>query len=71
MVVLEGTFELYDNIDLGSNDSVEDTKVKEEIVFVDDKIDFEKSGKFDMFLEVSVKNEVVEENIIEEKCENL
>lgn len=71
MEVLEGTFELYDNIDLGSNDSVEDTKVKEEIVFVDDKIDFEKSGKFDMFLEVSVKNEVVEENIIEEKCENL
>lgn len=64
-------FELYDNIDLGSNDSVEDTKVKEEIVFVDDQINFEKSGKFDMFLDVSVKNEVVEENIIEEKCENL
>lgn len=36
MVVLEGMFELYNNIDLGSNDSVEDTKVKEEIVFVDD-----------------------------------
>lgn len=36
MVVLEGIFELYENIDLGNNDSVEDTKVKEEIVFVDD-----------------------------------
>lgn len=71
VAVSEGTSESYDNTDLGSNDSVEDTKVKEETVPVDDKIDSEKSGKLDMSLEASVKNEAVEENTTEEKCENL
>lgn len=71
VAVSEGTSESYDNTDLGSNDSVEDTKVKEETVPVDDQINSEKSGKLDMSLEASVKNEAVEENTTEEKCENL
>lgn len=71
VAVSEGTSESYDNTDLGSNDSVEDTKVKEETVPVDDQIISEKSGKLDMSLEASVKNEAVEENTTEEKCENL
>lgn len=71
VAISEGTSESYDNTDLGSNDSVEDTKVKEETVPVDDQINSEKSGKLDMSLEASVKNEAVEENTTEEKCENL
>lgn len=71
VAVSEGTSESYDNTDLGSNDSVEDMKVKEETVPVDDQIISEKSGKLDMSLEASVKNEAVEENTTEEKCENL
>lgn len=71
VAVSEGTSESYENTDLGSNDSVEDTKVKEETVAVDDQINSEKSGKLDMSLEASVKNEAVEENTTEEKCENL
>lgn len=71
VAVSERTSESYDNTDLGSNDSVEDTKVKEETVPVDDQINSEKSGKLDMSLEASVKNEAVEENTTEEKCENL
>lgn len=65
VAVSEGTSESYDNTDLGSNDSVEET------VPVDDQINSEKSGKLDMSLEASVKNEAVEENTTEEKCENL
>lgn len=71
VAVSEGTSESYDNTDLGSNDSVDDTKVKEETVPVDNQINSEKSGKLDMSLEASVKNEAVEENTTEEKCENL
>lgn len=71
VAVSEGASESYENTDLGSNDSVEDTKVKEETVPVDDQINSEKSGKLDMSLEASVKNEAVEENTTEEKCENL
>lgn len=71
VAVSEGTSESYDNTDLGSNDSVEDTKVKEETVAVDDQINSEKSDKLDMSLDASVKNEAVEENTTEEKCENL
>lgn len=71
VAVSERTSESYDNTDLGSNDSVEDMKVKEETVPVDDQINSEKSGKLDIFLEASVKNEAVEENTTEEKCENL
>lgn len=71
VAVSEGTSESYENTDLGSNDSVEDTKVKEETVPVNDQINSEKSGKLDMSLEASVKNEAVEENTTEEKCENL
>lgn len=71
VAVSEGTSESYDNTDLGSNDSVEDMKVKEETVPVDDQINSEKSGKLDMSLDASVKNEAVEENTTEEKCENL
>lgn len=71
VAVSEGTSESYDKTDLGSNDSVEDTKVKEETVPVDDQINSEKSGKLHMSLEASVKNEAVEENTTEEKCENL
>lgn len=71
VAVSEGMSESYDNTDLGSNDSVEDTKVKEETVPVDDQINSEKSGKLHMSLEASVKNEAVEENTTEEKCENL
>lgn len=71
VAVSEGKSESYDNTDLGSNDSVEDTKVKEETVPVDDQINSEKSGKLDMSLEASVKNEAVEEITTEEKCENL
>lgn len=71
VAVSEGTSESYENTDLGNNDSVEDMKVKEETVPVDDQINSEKSGKLDMSLEASVKNEAVEENTTEEKCENL
>lgn len=71
VAVSEGMSESYDNTDLGSNDSVEDTKVKEETVPVDDQINSEKSGKLHMSLEASVKNEAVEEITTEEKCENL